>query len=181
MPDSARLTDEVLGPIVGAAFIDDSINTEMDLYRYVARAIENHLWPMAYLAGRESQDEKVAGLHLSLNAVETLVQTRGGEVADLQGKWTGAQMEVYTLQEQLDAATNLAEINFHLVGSVVKERDAALAQVRALVEEFPRDDSQDWWRGYHSRDSQEAQLGMVIERQKQEITALKVAVKENHV
>ncbi len=32
----------------------------------------------------------------------------------------------------------------------------------------PVDDNQDWWRGYHTRDSEVSQLQMIIDRLKRE-------------
>ena len=57
--------------------------------RSAATSATEKAYPMGYRAGRESRD---------------------GEVDDLQGKWTEAQMEVYGLQEQLDGLMEVLEM-----------------------------------------------------------------------
>ena len=60
--------------------------------------------------------------------------SRDAEVADLQGKWTDAQMEVYKLQEQIEGLIDARMSENELLSEVIKERDAAQKRERALVE-----------------------------------------------
>jgi len=119
--NAARLTDGQIGEIVGNAMMDDSVNREIDVYRWVTRAAEDHAW--------HSRDDEVGQLQEQLDELRR----------QLDGERRGfirADDAAYELQQERDAARGqVADLVRFWEGLVLgkitrSEYAAAIAAVR---------------------------------------------------